>query len=42
MGAAIAQWIRLCAYHLAALGSSPKHTIYTFIIYGQICVIFVV
>ena len=29
------------AYHPAALGSSPKHTIYAFIIYGQICAMFV-
>ena len=28
-GAAIAQWI-VCAYHPAAPGSSPKHTIYAF------------
>ena len=26
-----------CTYHPAALGSSPKHTIYALIIYGQIC-----
>ena len=31
----------LCAYHPAAQGSSPMHTIYDFIIYGQMCAIFV-
>ena len=30
-----------CAYHPAAPGSSPKHAIYAFIIYSQICAIFV-
>ena len=27
----------VCTFHLAALGSSHKHTIYAFIIYSQIC-----
>ena len=30
----------VCAYHPAAVGSSPKHTIYAFIIYSN-CAIFV-
>ena len=39
-GASIAQWIHL---HLPSCrpGLSPKHTIYVFIIYGQICTMFV-
>ena len=40
-GAAIAQWF-ICAYHPATLGSDPKHTIYAFIIYSQICAVFVI
>ena len=40
LGAAIAQWIRP-AFHPAAQGSTPKHAVYTFIIYSQICAIFV-
>ena len=39
-GAAIAQRF-VYAYHPATQGSSPKHTIYTFINYSQICAIFV-
>ena len=39
-GAAIAQWIRL-RLPSCRPGSSPKHTIYAFIIYSQICAIFV-
>ena len=35
-GADIAQWIHLCIPS-ATRGSSPKHTIYAFIIYSQIC-----
>ena len=31
----------VCAYHLAAPCSSPKYTIYAFIIFSQICAIFV-
>ena len=31
----------VCTYHPAALGSSPKLTIYTFIINSQICALFV-
>ena len=31
----------VCTYHPAAPGSSPKHAIYAFIIYSQICAIFV-
>ena len=31
----------VCTYNPAAPGSSPKHTIYAFIVYGQICAIFV-
>ena len=38
----IALWIRLClASCRPAQGSSPKHTIFTFIIYSQNCAIFV-
>ena len=32
----------VCTYHSATLGSSPKHTVYVFIIYSQICAIFVI
>ena len=31
----------VCAFHPAAPGSTPKHTIYDFIIYSQICALFV-
>ena len=31
----------VCAFHSAAPGSSPKHVIYAFIIYSQICALFV-
>ena len=31
----------VCAFHPAAPGSTPKHTIYAFIIYSQICAIIV-
>ena len=31
----------ICAFDPAAPGSSPKHTFYAFIIYSQICAIFV-
>ena len=27
----------VCAFHHAALGSTPKHSIYAFIIYSEIC-----
>ena len=41
--AAIAQWIplRLSFSCRGFEGSSPKHTVYDFIIYSQICAIFV-
>ena len=41
LGAAIAQWIRLHPSILMPTGSTPKHAIHAFIIYSQICVIFV-
>ena len=31
----------VCAYHPPTPGLSPKHPIYAFIIYSQICAIFV-
>ena len=41
--AAIAKWIHvhLLSCYPATPGSSPKHDIYAFIIYSQICAIFV-
>ena len=39
--AAIAQWICLRLPSVAT-GSCPKHTIYAFIIYNQMCDIFVI
>ena len=41
-GVVIAQWTRLHLPSCRPLGSSPKRTIYPFIIYSQICVIVVV
>ena len=34
--------VHVCALYPAAPGSSPKHTIYVFIIYSQICAVFVI
>ena len=31
----------VCAYHPATQGLSPRHALYTFKIYSQICTIFV-
>ena len=40
LDSATAQWIRI-TFHLANPGSSPNHTIYAFVIYSQICALFV-